>query len=75
MKRVLPGAVALTLVAGLCSVAAAQSDDVFKERRDKKLAEAWVKKAPWILDYDKAKAESAKAGKPIFAYFTRSYAP
>ena len=36
---------------------------------------AWLEKAPWILDFDAAKAESKKSGKPIFAYFTRSYAP
>ncbi len=45
-----------------------------EEKRDAKLAEAWLKKAPWILDYDKALAEAKKSGKPIFAYFTRSYA-
>lgn len=44
------------------------------EKRDKKLQEPWLKKAPWITDYDKALAESRKAGKPVFAYFTRSYA-
>ena len=45
------------------------------ERKKEKLAGAWLKKAPWILDFDAAKAESKKSGKPIFAYFTRSYAP
>ncbi|MBI2933143.1 MAG: hypothetical protein HYY16_15980, partial [Planctomycetes bacterium] len=42
-------------------------------RRDKKLAEDWVKKASWFTDYDKAREEAKKADKLIFAYFTRSY--
>ena len=49
-------------------------EELIKER-DEKLAKAVFKKAPWITDYDKARAESRKTGKPIFAYFTRSYAP
>ena len=39
------------------------------------LAEAWLDNAAWILDYSEAKAAAKKANKPIFAYFTRSYAP
>ncbi len=31
-------------------------------------------KANWIFDYEAARAEAKKSGKPIFAYFTRSYA-
>ena len=72
MGRLLPGTLALFMLAGLCSVAAAQS---MEERRDKKLSEPWVTKAAWLTDYDKARAESKKSGKPIFGYFTRSYAP
>jgi len=45
------------------------------ESKKQKLAGAWLKKAPWILGFDAAKAESRETGKPIFAYFTRSYAP
>ena len=39
-----------------------------------KLAEPFLKKAAWITDYDKAREESKKSGKFIFAFFTRSYA-
>jgi len=39
-----------------------------------KLEGAWLEKAPWLLDFDAAKAEAKKSGKPIFVYFTRSYA-
>ena len=68
-KRVLLAAV-VTL--GLGSAAFAQS---LEEKRDKKLASAFLKKAAWFTDYDKARDESKKSGKPIFAYFTRSFSP
>jgi hypothetical protein len=47
----------------------------FEEKRDKKLKEPFLSKAAWITDFAKAKEESRKTGKAIFAYFTRSYAP
>jgi hypothetical protein len=55
-------------------VALQQDQAVLKEKLDKKLAEAWLTKAAWNTDFDKAKEESKKSGKPILAYFTRSYA-
>ncbi len=45
------------------------------ERKQHKLSEAWVQQNPWLTDYDAALAESQASGRPIFAYFTRSYAP
>jgi hypothetical protein len=48
--------------------------DPLVRKRDAKLAEAWLTKAPWFTDYDKAREEAKASGKPIFAYFTRSYA-
>ena len=53
----------------------AQAQDTPEQKRDKKLALPFLKKAPWNTDFDKAKEASKKSGKPIFAYFTRSYAP
>lgn len=35
---------------------------------------AWFQEGDWLTDFDAAKAEAAKTGKPIFAYFTRTYA-
>ena len=35
---------------------------------------SWFKDGGWLTDFDKAKAEAEKTGKPIFAYFTRTYA-
>ncbi len=61
----------LAVFAALTSAAYAQT---MEERRDKKLAEPWVTFVNWVTDYDKALAESKESGKPIFAYFTRSYA-
>lgn len=46
-----------------------------EEKRDKKLASEFLKKSAWTTDYDKAREEAKKSGKPIFAYFTRSYSP
>lgn len=63
-------AAALTLALG--SAAFAQS---LEEKRDKKLASEFLKKAAWFTDYDKAREESKKSGKAIFGYFTRSFSP
>ena len=66
-------AVVMALAAG--GVAGAQeSQDALAAKRESKIQAAFMKKAEWIADYDKARAESKKSGKAIFAYFTRSYA-
>ena len=63
------------LVLALLMPQGAQDQETLKERRDQKLGEAWLKKAGWTTDYDKAREESKKSKKLIFAYFTRSYQP
>lgn len=68
MRISLLAAVALAAAA---SSAQAQSNE---EKRDQKLKSPFLSKAAWITDFTAAKAEAKKAGKPIFAYFTRSYA-
>ena len=79
MRRAMPMAFALLLA--LSALPAAAQDrpgptaEDLKARRDAKLAEDWLTKAPWILSFEKAKAVAAETGKPIFAYFTRSYQP
>ena len=71
----LPALVVLT-----AAFAAAQDDGTqqkarFEELRSEKLAKEVFKKAPWIIDdYEKALQQAKETGKPIFAYFTRSYA-
>ena len=36
---------------------------------------AWFTGGGWITDYAAAKAKSNATGRPIFAYFTRTYQP
>ncbi len=60
------------LLAGFCSAAAAQ--DSMESKLEKKIKAPFLSKAGWITDYDKAREESRKSGRLIFAYFTRSYA-
>jgi hypothetical protein len=52
---------------------AAQDDN--QAKYESKLQGAWLKRAPWITDYDAARAAAEDKGLPILAYFTRSYAP
>ena len=35
----------------------------------------WYTGGGWTTSFDVAKIEAKKTGKPIFAYFTRTYAP
>ena len=68
-------AIVLPALAGLGRAGAQQpTQEQLKKQRDEKLALPVFKKAGWIFDYDQARAEAKKTGKPIFAYFSRSYA-
>lgn len=69
--RMLLAALALTLSA---SNASAQDDDLVA-KRDEKLKSEFLKKADWILDYDKARETAKATGKVMFTVFSRSYAP
>lgn len=61
---------------GLAPAVAAQDEQAeLIAKREKKLEGEWLKNAAWITDYDEARAEAKATGKPVFAYFTRSYAP
>lgn len=77
LKRMMTLAVAAGLLSFFAGSACGQgpNQDDLIQRRDAKLAEDWITKAPWQLDYDVAREEAAKNGKLIFAYFTRSYSP
>jgi hypothetical protein len=72
LKLIAHAVLAAILVASIGSAAFGQS---LEEKRDKKLASAFLKKAAWITDYDKALEEAKKTGRPIFGYFSRSYSP
>jgi hypothetical protein len=69
MKSAILTAILLALAA---PAAMAQS---LEEKKAEKLKAEFFKKADWNLDYDKAREESKKSGKLIFALFSRSYAP
>lgn len=67
--RLTAGVLALFLAA---STSFAQS---LEDRLEKKLEKPFAKNAAWVLDLETAKTKAKETGKPIFAYFTRSYAP
>lgn len=50
------------------------SQEQLTQLRADKLAKPVFQKAPWVMDYDKAREQAKKDGKLLFAYFTRSYA-
>jgi hypothetical protein len=68
------------LILGLVmhSVVAQESTDreaMLAARRETALAKPVFKANPWNVDLATAQQESLRTGKPIFAYFTRSYSP
>jgi hypothetical protein len=60
---------------GAPAPAAAPAKDPMVAKYEEKLAEAWFKDGGWTDDYDAARAKAKETGKPIFAYFSRSYSP
>ncbi len=67
---------ALAAITAATVVAPAQAtQEDLSAKRDAKLAEAWIEQNGWITDYDEARAKAETNGKPIFAYFSRSYSP
>jgi hypothetical protein len=73
MTALRSAAIALAFLAAAGDVLA-QDQDQLKRNLEKKLESEFLKKTPWILDFDEAKAAAKKSKKLIFAYFTRSYA-
>jgi len=71
MHRGLVGAIALVAAA----LPAQRTQDELKAQRAEKLAKEVFRQAPWITDYDRARAEAKRQGKLVLAYFTRSYEP
>ncbi|MEQ1634073.1 MAG: hypothetical protein ABL997_16970 [Planctomycetota bacterium] len=78
MRTNLRTAAAIALHAALLSSALlpaqTKTQEQLIELRTQKLGKDVFKKAEWILDYDAARATAVATDKPIFAYFTRSYA-
>jgi hypothetical protein len=69
------GAWIASLLIAAAPMALGQTQDELRAQREAKLSSEWIHKADWITDYDQARAASRESGKPIFAYFSRSYAP
>jgi len=78
MKRaVLAIAAAGILAAVPAAPASAQEteQEALRRKYEDKVSEAWFKDAGWSDDYDAVRAKAKETGKPILAYFTRSYSP
>ncbi|MHC4549949.1 MAG: hypothetical protein ACYTEZ_14350 [Planctomycetota bacterium] len=59
----------------LLLLAAAATGQDLAANLEQKLAQPFVKNAAWVTDFDAARKKAREANRPIFAYFTRSYAP
>ena len=77
MIRSMGIAIAGLLVAGTAAVGFAQDSATseFQAKYEKKVAEAWFTENGFTDDYDVARERAKEQGRPIFAYFTRSYSP
>ncbi len=74
---VLAVAAAGILAAAFATPASGQESDqeAMRKNYEEKIAEAWFKDGGWTDDYDAARAKAKETGKPILAYFSRSYSP
>ena len=70
IARSIAGFAVLLLLCGSASAPAG-----LEEKYQKKLEKEFMKKVPWETSLDEAMRKSRETGKPIFGYFTRSYAP
>ena len=75
MRALTLGAMSLAFGAAMIASAPAQAQDSLESKLEAKLKKEFVSAVTWHTDYDKALAASKESGKPIFAYFTRSYSP
>ena len=70
---------ALLSLAGLLSPGLIAQQQLDQEKMKANYAEmqthSWFTGGGWITDFAAAKAKAAETGKPIFAYFTRTYSP
>lgn len=76
MRIPLPWLAGLLAVGFLGAPAAAQGDQAALEKKlEEKLSHDFVEFGGWMTDYDAARARARETGKPLFVYFSRSYAP
>ncbi len=78
MIRSMMLALACIVLAFVAATAVAQEKDAqqvkMEEQYAAKVAENWFKDNGFTDDYDVARQRAKETGKPIFTYFTRSYA-
>lgn len=78
MIRSMMLALAGIVLAFVAATAVAQEKDAqqvkMEEQYAAKVAEPWFTNNGFTDDYDVARQRAKETGKPIFAYFTRSYA-
>jgi hypothetical protein len=70
-------AAAALLVAGAASAAQTPQQPTQEEliaKREAKLALPFIEFGGWVTDYDRARELAREQDKPIFVYFSRSYA-
>ena len=65
----------MRLLACVLALAATTLAQDLESNLKEKLGKEFMRNAAWNIDYDIAKAKAKETGKPIFAYFTRSYQP
>ena len=77
MIRSMGIALAGLIVVGTAAVGFAQdsASSEFQTKYENKVAEAWFTENGFTDDYDVARERAKEQGRPIFAYFTRSYSP
>jgi hypothetical protein len=74
-KRVLPlSALALAVLAQGIDAQRRYPQEKMQANYAAMLKHDWYTGGGWTTDFAAAKAEAKKTGKPIFAYFTRTYA-
>lgn len=72
-QKIVPAAPIQPATAGGAAAKGPSQQELVK-LRDEKLALPVFQKAAWTFDYDVARERAKKEGKPIFTYFSRSYA-
>jgi hypothetical protein len=74
LRLILPVAALLASLIPAQNAPPQPSQDDLKAKRTEKLAKPVFTKAPWVMDYDKAREQAKKEDKLLLTYFTRSYA-
>ena len=69
------GALGTTLLMPASAQRQQKSPEELRKQYEEKISKDWFKSASWSLDLEDSLARATKEGKPVLAYFTRSYSP